>query len=107
MKKQKQRAARFEDYLKEKLRDPKFRREYEKEKKAVFLAHEIIQLRRKLRLTQAQLAKRMGTSQQAVSRLESGEYEGFTLGTLQKLAQATRTELEIHFRSPRKKTQAG
>lgn len=39
----------------------------------------------------------MGTSQQAVSRLESGEYKGFSLKTLEKLAEATGTRLKIEF----------
>jgi hypothetical protein len=30
----------------------------------------------------------MGTSQQAISRIESGGYEGFTLTTLEKVAEA-------------------
>jgi transcriptional regulator with XRE-family HTH domain len=39
----------------------------------------------------------MGTSQQAISRLESGEYEGFTLKTLEKIAEVTGTRVEIKF----------
>jgi len=44
-----------------------------------------------------QLAKLMGTSQQAISRIESGEYEGFTLKTLEKIAEATGTRVKIEF----------
>jgi transcriptional regulator with XRE-family HTH domain len=43
------------------------------------------------------LAKLMGTSQQAISRIESGEYEGFTLKTLEKIAEATGTRVKIEF----------
>jgi hypothetical protein len=39
----------------------------------------------------------MKTSQQAVSRIESGEYEGFTLKTLEKIAAATGTKVKIEF----------
>jgi transcriptional regulator with XRE-family HTH domain len=38
----------------------------------------------------------MGTSQRAVSRIES-EYEGFTLKTLEKIAEATVTKVKIEF----------
>jgi transcriptional regulator with XRE-family HTH domain len=34
---------------------------------------------------------------QAVSRIESGEYEGFTLKTLEKIAEATGTKVKIEF----------
>ena len=43
------------------------------------------------------LAKLMGTSQQAISRIESGEYEGFTLKTLEKIAEATGMRVKIEF----------
>jgi transcriptional regulator with XRE-family HTH domain len=43
------------------------------------------------------MAKLMGTSQQTISRIESGEYEGFTLKTLEKIAAATDTKVKIEF----------
>ena len=39
----------------------------------------------------------MGTSQQAISRIESGKYEGFTLKTLEKIAEATGMRVKIEF----------
>lgn len=39
----------------------------------------------------------MGTSQQTISRIESGEYEGFTVKTLEELAKATGTRVKIDF----------
>jgi len=59
----------------------------------------ILKLRKKRGLTQAQLAQRMGTSQQTISRIEAGAYEGFTLKTLEKIASATGTRLKIDFTS--------
>jgi len=53
--------------------------------------------REKKGLSQQQLAKLMGTSQQAISRIESGEYEGFTLKTLEKIAEATGMRVKIEF----------
>jgi len=43
------------------------------------------------------MAKLMGTGQQAISRIESSEYEGFTLTTLERTAEATGTQLKIDF----------
>ena len=88
----------FRDWLKEKLQDPKFRKSYQEARMAVVLGYKIHDLRGKLGLTQAELAKRMGTKQQAIARLERGDYEGFTLKTLERIAQATKTELIIDFR---------
>lgn len=88
----------FSDWLRGKLKDRKFRRGFDRVRAAVQLGYEIYRLRQRLGLTQAQLARRMGTKQQTVSRLEAGDYEGFTLRTLQKIARATKTELVIQFR---------
>ena len=57
----------------------------------------IAKLREKKGRSQQQMAKLMGTSQQAVSRIESGEYEGFTLKTLERIAEATGTKVKIEF----------
>jgi transcriptional regulator with XRE-family HTH domain len=57
----------------------------------------VVNLREKKGFSQQELANLMGTSQQAISRIESGEYEGFTLKTLEKLAEATGTQLKIEF----------
>jgi DNA-binding XRE family transcriptional regulator len=103
-----QKAYYFDEWLKEKLKDKKFREHYEHAQLAAQIAHAITMLRRKLGITQSELARRMGTKQQTVSRLESGEYEGFTLKTLVKLAEATRSRLTISFEpSRRRKAKAG
>jgi len=60
-------------------------------------AIKIVELREKKGLSQQQLAKLMGTSQQAISRIESGEYEGFTLKTLEKIAESTGMRVKIEF----------
>ncbi|MBI2871230.1 MAG: glutamate synthase large subunit [Candidatus Omnitrophica bacterium] len=61
------------------------------------LARQITELREGLGLTQQELARKMRTSQQAISRLEQGDYSGYTLRTLQRLAEATHTELSVMF----------
>ena len=103
MKRKKMKVGRFEDWLQNELKDPKFRRAYDRERRGVFLSYRILKLREKLGLSQKQTAERMGTSQQAVARLESGEYEGFTLKTLEKIAEALGAELVIDLRQPVRK----
>jgi DNA-binding XRE family transcriptional regulator len=87
----------FKSRLREDLKDPEFKAHFEEERQALKLAIKIAKLREKKGLSQQQLAKLMGTSQQAVSRIESGEYEGFTLKTLEKIAEATGTKVKIEF----------
>lgn len=87
----------FRSRLREDLKDPDFRAHYREERQALKLAMKITKLREKKGLSQQQLARLMGTSQQAISRIESGQYEGFTLKTLKKLAEATGTQLKIEF----------
>jgi DNA-binding XRE family transcriptional regulator len=87
----------FQERLSEDLKDPGFRRHFEEERRALDLALKIAKLRQKKGLSQREFARLMGTSQQAISRIESGEYDGFTLKTLQKIAEATGTHLKIEF----------
>jgi len=87
----------FQSRLQEDLKDPEFKAHYLEEKQALKLAMKIAELREKKGLSQQQLAKLMGTSQQAISRIESGKYEGFTLKTLEKIAEATGMRVKIEF----------
>jgi len=95
MKKEKVRT--FRNRLREDLKEPEFKAHYQEERQALKLAMKIAKLREKKGLSQQQMAKLMGTSQQAISRIESGEYEGFTLKTLEKIAEATGTKVKIEF----------
>lgn len=90
---------RFEDWLKDQMKDPDFRSGYEREGLAVRLAYRIQCLREDRGLTQRQMAGRMGTTQQVISRLESGTYHGITLRTLQRLAAAVEGELVVEIRT--------
>jgi transcriptional regulator with XRE-family HTH domain len=57
-------------------------------------ARMVIRRRGKLELSQAELAKRMGTSHSAISRIESGQHPT-TVPTLRRLATALDTHLVI------------
>ncbi len=98
----KQKARYFDDYLKEQLKDREFRRHFRQARLAVEVADQIVKMREKLGISQASLAHRMGTKQQTISRLESGDYEGFTLKTLMKIAEATKTHLVVKFARQRR-----
>ena len=76
-------------------KNPEFRRAYMDESMRLQLAYKIMQLRKTRHLSQAQLAKRMHTSQQTVSRLEDPQNIEITLSTLSKLAVALRAHLNV------------
>ena len=99
-----QKPEHFDGWLKKKLKSPSFRKEFRQARLAVEVAHHIVKLRERLKISQKELARRMGTKQQSISRLERGDYEGFTLRTLIKIAEATRSKLEIRFRPRRGKS---
>jgi ribosome-binding protein aMBF1 (putative translation factor) len=75
------------DDIKESLKDPAFRAEYERLAPYEALARIVIMRRGSLGLTQAELAARMGTTASAISRIESGQH-ATSAGTLKKLGDA-------------------
>ena len=62
------------------------------------IARLVIKHRMALGLTQAELARRMGTSHSAISRIESGQH-ATTVETLQRLAEALELRFLVGFES--------
>ncbi len=83
--------------LKEKLKDKEFKRLYELECAKVALAQKIAELREEKHLRQADLAKRLGVSQQFISQIETGEEKNLTLETMVKIAKSLGRGLNISF----------
>jgi DNA-binding XRE family transcriptional regulator len=77
--------------------DPKREEEYEQEVVNAEIARMIYDLRTKARLTQQELADRVGTSKSAISRLEDADYEGHSLSMLKRIAGALDKRVEIRF----------
>lgn len=75
-------------------KDPAYVREYEALEQEFALVSAVIGARTRAGLTQVELAERMGTSQSAVARLESGKARP-SVATLEKLAAATGSKLRI------------
>jgi ribosome-binding protein aMBF1 (putative translation factor) len=80
-------GAAVSDHIKESLKNPEFRAEYERLAPYEELARIVIMRRRALGLTQAELAARMGTTDSAISRIESGQH-ATNAQTLKKLGDA-------------------
>ncbi len=86
----------FEQLKEELLRDPEMRKGYDALGPRYELIARIIEGRIKCGLTQSQLAKKIGTKQSAISRLESGNYNP-SIQLLEKVAKALNTTLTITF----------
>jgi ribosome-binding protein aMBF1 (putative translation factor) len=94
--KKSQKAVNFPEYLAGRLRNPRFKKYYNEYGKQLEIAYQILKLRKQKGISQAELAKRLGTKQSNIARMETGQ-ENFTTDTLQKIASVFRRELKIEF----------
>ncbi len=76
------------------LTDEGFRREYDALEEEFSIAAQLIEARTKANLTQEQVARRMGTTQSVVARLESG-HPLPSLRSLRRYAAAVESKVEI------------
>jgi DNA-binding XRE family transcriptional regulator len=93
-------VARLKDFRKIKaewLKSAEVRKEYEAQKEEFQIAGEVIKARTKARMTQAQLARKIGTKTPAISRLESPGYGKASLATLKKVAHVLGYEVQVKF----------
>ena len=61
------------------------------------IARRIYQLRTAAGLTQAQLAKLIGTTASVICRLEDADYEGHSLAMLRRIGAALNQRVEVRF----------
>jgi transcriptional regulator with XRE-family HTH domain len=85
----------FDRYLADQLQDPDFARRFKHAGEAWDVALQIAALREQAGLSQKELAKRLKTSQQQISRLESPGYEGHSLSTLRRVAKALNARVRL------------
>lgn len=86
-----------EELHREWMKDPEFRREYEKLEPEFQIARQIIGARIKQKMTQKELAEKIGTGQAVISRLE-GMNAKPSISLLTRVAQALKTEINITVR---------
>jgi ribosome-binding protein aMBF1 (putative translation factor) len=84
------------------LKDPEVRKHYDAMEEEFALMAEVARARARAGLSQAELAKRMKTTQSAVARLESGRGLPSTR-TLARFARATGHRLKVSFEPVRKR----
>lgn len=86
----------YEKDFRKRMEDKNFRKAYEQERRRVAIAYEIVKLREKSGCTQKQLAKKIGTTQSVIARMEGGN-QNFTVDNLDKVASAFKKELKVRF----------
>jgi ribosome-binding protein aMBF1 (putative translation factor) len=83
------------DTLRDKwMADPEFRKAYDAISPEMEIAFAVAEARHLAKLTQAQLAERIGTSQAMIARWEKGAVMPSTK-SLKRLAEATGTRLKV------------
>ncbi len=90
------------------LNEPGFKKGYDALAAEFAVASLLIEARTRAKLSQAQLAKKMGTSQSTIARLESGSAKP-SLSTLERFANATGMRMRVVFEPAKviKKRRAG
>ncbi len=84
----------FEEMKTDMLKDEEFKIEYEKLKPRYEAIEQIIKARKEQNITQAELAKRVGTQKSNISRLESGNYNP-SLDFLAKIAESLGKKISV------------
>jgi DNA-binding XRE family transcriptional regulator len=84
----------FEAFKRKMLKNPAIRKEYDALEEEFALVRQLLAARARADMTQGQVARRMGTSQSAVARMESGRGLPSTT-SLVKYARAVGHKIEI------------
>ena len=85
----------FDSFLEKQRQDPDFGERFEKAGEAWDIAVQLAALREAQGLSQKELARRVGTTQQQISRLESPSYEGHSLSMLRRVAEALGAHVHV------------
>lgn len=86
----------FSTWKKKALKNTKIKAEYEQLQPEFSMIQAMVDVRVKKRVTQKELARKIGTKQSVISRLETGRGNP-TVAFLKKLAAALNARLEIRF----------
>jgi len=96
-------ANKTKSWVDKKLADPKFREGFELEYEKISIGEQLARLRNFAHLTQAAVAKKVGTTASAISRYESADYDRYELQTLQKIVAACGGIMHIVMEPTRKR----
>lgn len=86
----------FDAFLKEQLKNPEFKTEWDKLDPEFQIIRSLIEIRNERHLSQKQLAEITGITQADISRIENGNANP-SLKTLQRLANGLGMKLKLEF----------
>lgn len=86
-----------QSHLEECLKDPHFAESYAVEEFKAKIARELIKVRIHEKITQGKLAKKVGVSQQQISKIENGEFE--SMDTVIRVLIALKHKVTVTFPS--------
>ena len=92
----KKNSINFELHLKEKLKNKQFKKYFDEYGKQLEIAYLIMQKRKHAKISQKELAEKIGTTQSNIARMEAGN-QNFSMVTLEKIAAALKSELRVNF----------
>ena len=87
----------YNEMLKDELKNPKFRKEYDALEEEFEVSRQVIELRLQKGLTQKALAAKVKTTQSSIARLESGTYRNLSLSYLRRIGSALGAEPHVKF----------
>ena len=94
----------FKDFLNEQFaEDTDFENQFFAKKEKIRIALEIVHFREAAKLTQKQLADRIGTSQSAIARMENDNYHNYSIRVLRKIAEILDLELIVSLKEKHSK----
>ena len=82
-------------WLEKKLTNPKFHKAFREEYEKLSIGEQLLKLRLQADMTQAAVAKKVGTTASAISRYENAEYDRYELRTLRKIVEACGGTLHV------------
>jgi len=85
----------FDRYLERQMKDPGFAARFKQAGEAWDVALQLAALREQAGLSQRDLARKLKTSQQQISRLESPGYEGHSLSMLRRVARVLNARVRV------------
>lgn len=85
----------FRKHLNEKLKDEKFKKEWDDLELRYVVIKQLIKLRNNYNLSQAQLAEKLNTTQAVISRIENGTVN-IGIDFLERLAKAFNKRVKIN-----------
>jgi ribosome-binding protein aMBF1 (putative translation factor) len=84
----------LKEFMAKSLTDPEVKREFDALEQEFAISSELIRARARAGLSQTELAERMGTSQSAIARIESGRTLP-SAKTLIRFAEATGSKIKL------------